>query len=69
MSRGARRARADRRCAELGAELPPAGLVDAASQVLAQTAVHSSERWRAHLTVDDEVAHYCPQCAVAEFEG
>ena len=28
-----------------------------------------SERWRAYLTIDDEVAHCCPQCAVAEFDG
>lgn len=27
------------------------------------------ERWRAYLTVDDDVAHYCPACAVAEFDG
>jgi hypothetical protein len=25
--------------------------------------------WRAFLTVDDEVATYCPKCADAEFGG
>jgi hypothetical protein len=27
------------------------------------------ERFRAYLTIDDEVAVYCPECAEREFSG
>jgi hypothetical protein len=30
---------------------------------------HDGERFRAYLTVDDEVAVYCPECAEREFGG
>jgi hypothetical protein len=30
---------------------------------------HFGISWRAFLTVDDEVATYCPECAEAEFDG
>jgi hypothetical protein len=26
-----------------------------------------NERWRSYLTIDDEAALYCPECADAEF--
>lgn len=30
---------------------------------------HDDDRFRAYLTVDDEVAVYCPECADREFRG
>ena len=29
----------------------------------------SARDWRAFLTIDDEVATYCPECAEREFPG
>ncbi len=28
-----------------------------------------AERWKAYLTIDDELAVYCPACAKREFGG
>lgn len=29
--------------------------------------IDESERWRSYLTIDDELALYCPDCAAREF--
>lgn len=34
-----------------------------------ETSTRTARGWRTFLTIDDQVATYCPECAEAEFDG